>query len=92
MNAPLPHGWDHVIQRLHETLYGYRNSSGLVDEVKRNTRRIEQLEAFKRDIDYLRELVRWLALGISGLAGFLMTDTAGRAIAKLGAIWSSASP
>lgn len=84
-------GW-HVIGRMHEAIYGYRNRPGLIDEVERNKRRIEHLEQFRRDIEALKEWARWLALGVVSLGGLLMSDGVGRIIGRLAAIWHSSQP
>lgn len=91
MNERSESGW-HVVARLHEAIYGYGKRPGLIEEVDRNRRRIENLEQFRRDVQAVKEWARWLALGVASLTGWLMSEGAGKIIGKLAAIWHSSPP
>jgi len=75
-----------LLARLQDAMWGYNGTNGVVGSSKDHSRRIEQLEQWRRDIDLLKEFVRWLALGLIALGGVLLTDPAVKMISALQAV------
>lgn len=84
MSEQSDNSWrDVLLARLQDAMWGYNGANGVVGNSKDHARRIEQLEQWKRDIDLLKEFVRWLALGLVALGGLLLSEPAVRLIIAL---------
>lgn len=84
MSEQSDNSWkDVLLARLQDAMWGYNGTNGVVGSTKDHGRRIEHLEQWKRDIDLLKEFVRWLALGLVALGGLLLSDPAVRLIIAL---------
>lgn len=80
-----------VLVRLHDAVFGYNGHKGLIQDVDMNRRRIESLEEFRRDVHSLKEWARWLALSIAATIGFLLSETAGAYMARVGRLLAAIS-
>jgi len=78
--------WRDITQaRLTDAMWGVHRNNGVIGTLKDHTRRLENLELWRQEITTLREFARWIALGITVLIGWMLTDPAARVLAKLGA-------
>ncbi len=79
-------GWrDVLLARLQDAMWGYGGQNGVVGSTKDHGQRITKLENFQRDLESLRDFAKWLALGICGLIGFLLTDPVARVVVAVAA-------
>ena len=77
-------GWrDVLLARLQDAMWGYNGQNGVVGTTKNLGDRLTRIEQFQRDVESLREFIKWLALAVVGLIGFLMTDPVARVIASI---------
>lgn len=77
---------DVLLSRLQDAVWGYHGDNGLTGTIKDHSRRIEQLELWRRELDTLKELARWMALGLVALGGFLLTEPAAKILTALAGI------
>lgn len=70
-------------------LWGVNGSNGLAGTVKSHSERLEILEQFNRDLRVIKDLARWILLGITSLVAWLISDPIAKAIGKVIKIMSS---
>lgn len=95
MSEPSWIGCQNAVIRLTDAVFGHHRQRGLIDDVRRQGKRLDELERFKREIILLWELVRWLILSLATLVGFLLSPSAGEMLGRLtkaAAILSSSQP
>ena len=64
-------------------IWGINGQNGLTGTSKDHEQRIKNLEAFKSEIQTVREIARWCLLGLSAVIGWLLTDPASKILAAL---------
>lgn len=64
-------------------LWGVNGANGLAGTSKDHEARLKQLEAFKSEIQTVREIARWCLLGLSAVIGWLLTEPAAKIISAL---------
>ena len=70
------------VQTLWQAVFGLDGTNGLRGTQAKHGERLDALEATARDVRLIWTTVRWLALGISTLIGFALSNPIGEAIAK----------
>lgn len=86
MDERSPDGWrDVLLARLQDAMWGYGGTNGVVGTSKDHGQRLTKLERFQRDVETLWDFVKYLALGVLGLIGFLLTDPVARVVVALAA-------
>lgn len=57
-------------------VFGLDGSNGLRGQSREQARRIKEVEDWKAEVEALVRLVKWLALAVVSMAGFLTSDKA----------------
>jgi len=65
------------------TLWGVNGTNGIAGTVKEHAERLKVLEQFSRDLHVIKDLGRWVLLGVSSLVAWLVSDPVAKAIAKV---------
>jgi hypothetical protein len=84
MNEQSHDSWrDVLIARIQDAIWGIRGDGGLTHQASEHQRRIEALEQWRREVETIKDVARWMGLCLFALIGFLLTDPAARIIASI---------
>lgn len=79
-DSPQDSGWTTTVTRLHDAIFGWNGQDGIISKVERHSRRLDSLEQWRRDIETIKEWLRWLTLTAGALIAFGLSDPVSRAV------------